>query len=65
MPHDVLNTKLVKGDYVSVLFQVVDVDQNENDCNLRLQAIDTSRTNQSYLPLIVCNSKLTKFERAI
>lgn len=63
MPHDFKGAPLKTGDVVSMLFTISNLSQNEEDCNVLLQAIDIYGTKNKYLPTVACNSKLTKLEK--
>lgn len=62
MPHDFKKTKLAKGDLVSMLFEITNLSEGEDDCNVSLQALNISGVEQAYLPHVACNSKLVRLE---
>lgn len=59
MPHDANGQPLSVGDRVTMEFRVQSIQQGEDACNVSLEAVNPDSQNESYLPNVACNSRLT------
>ena len=63
MPHDFYGNQVKKGDIVTMTFEVIDIFQSEDSCNVNLKSIPpcidvTGYIENIYKPVLTCNARM-------